>query len=621
MRSRSGAQGGCTGRRTLGLSLDRLRVGPVEAARTLCDSLRMRTIVLTVAGTALGVVAYRVQIHDLHSPRDRAIATLAYCGAFLVAGIAAWARRPANRLGQLMVVTGFALLARQLRYSHDPAAFTVFFLLGDLPYALVGHCVFAYPFGRIRGRAERALVVAGYATASVFPLAVLLLHDRRSPLLQDNPLDPRPHKSLLHLATSGHAVELLQKSEVVVFFGVLATLFIVLIARNLLRATPRMRVVLLPLVVAAITFALRAVFESVFTFFDRPFAYDYVFWWQAGAIIALPLALLAGLLRARLARGALGELLLALERTSPAGLRDALAHALGDPTLELAFWLPERNEFVDDQGTALPLPADDSPQALTPIEHQGEPVAALVHDRSLLEEPELVQAAGAAARLALENARLQAELRVQLKNVEESRARVVAAGDEERRRIERDLHDGAQQRLVAIAIKLRRAQRRLGSNLDPAVEDVLETAVDELQVAVEELRKLAQGIHPTILAEGGLSAALDSLAGRSSLPVQVEATTERFPPDIEAAAYFVACEALANVVKHADAAGVSVAARRRNGTLVIEVADDGVGGARLDRGSGLRGLADRLEARGGRLRVETPDEGGTRVIGEIPCAS
>jgi signal transduction histidine kinase len=581
----------------------------------------VRTLVLVVAGAALGAAAYRVQIHDLHSPTDRAVATVAYGGAFLLAGIVAWSRRPGNKLGPLMVLTAFALLARQLRYSHDPALFTVFFALGDVAYALVGHSVFAYPFGRIRGGAERMLVLAGYTTALLLPLAVLLVYDGSPALLQYNPFDPRKHESLIQVAGSDRAAELLQKSEVVIFFGVLACLFIGVIVRKIARATPRMRLVLAPLVVAAVTIALRAVFESLFTFIDRPFAYDYIFWWQAGAIVALPLALMAGLLRARLARGAVGELLIALERTPPAGLRDALAHALADPTLELAFWLPERRTYVDEAGRVVSLPQGDSARGVTPIEHEGEPIGALVHDPSLLEEQELVQAAGAAARFAIENARLQAELRLQLKRVEESRARVVAAGDEERRRIERDLHDGAQQRLVALALELRTAQRHLGKELDPELERLLTSTVEGLQVAVDELRELAHGIHPTILVEGGLTAALNSLAGRSPLPVTVETTPERFERDVEATAYFVACEALANVVKHAHAASVSITARRENGRLVVEVVDDGVGGASIDGGSGLRGLSDRIEASGGRLRIESPAGRGTRVVGEIPCES
>ena len=596
----------------------------MESIRKLCDDLHMRhmrAVVLIAGGAALGVVAYRVQVHDAYSPTERAAAIVAAGWAFLVAGLVSWARRPGNRLGPLMVATAFALLARQLRYSHDSGLFTVFFALGVVSYALIGHSALAYPFGHVRGRFERGLVAAGYAAALVFPLAELLVFDGQPALLQYNALDPVAHRSALLVWPNDGVVDFLQRAEIVMFFGVLAALLLVAIARNLIRATPRMRLVLLPLIAAAIAIALRAVFESVFTFFDRPFAYNVVFWWQIAAVIALPLALLLGLLRARLARGNVGDLLVELERTPPAGLRDALARALDDPTLELAFWLPERREFVDAAGKLVSVPTNDPRHAGTIIEHEGEPVAALVHDPSLLEEPELVQAVSVAAGLALENARLQAELRVQLKNVEESRTRIVAAGDDERRRIERDLHDGAQQRLVAIALELRSTQRRLGRKLDPEVERALGTAVGELQVAVEELRELARGIHPTILVEGGLVAALGSLGARSPLPVKVDATAERFPPDVEAAAYFLACEALANVVKHAHASTATVVARHEDGMLAVEVADDGVGGARLDGGSGLRGLADRVEARGGRLLVESPPGGGTRVVGEIPCAS
>ena len=255
-------------------------------------------------------------------------------------------------------------------------------------------------------------------------------------------------------------------------------------------------------------------------------------------------------------------------------------------------------------------------------EGDGEPLAALVHDPSLRDNPELIEAVGAAARLALENARLQAELKAQLTRVQQSRVRIVAAGDEQRRRIERDLHDGAQQRLVALALELRAAQMRLGTRLDPDTETVLEAAVGELQQAVTELRELAAGVHPAVLTEDGLEAALESLAHRTPVPVAVTTTLAgRPPPEIEAAAYFVACEALANAVKHAAASSVTISAVSRNGSLVIEVSDDGVGGADMARGTGLRGLADRVEAHGGSLRVVSAPGQGTRVVGELPCGS
>jgi signal transduction histidine kinase len=414
---------------------------------------------------------------------------------------------------------------------------------------------------------------------------------------------------------------MLQKTQIALFFGVLVALFIALVVRRLWRATPRMRRILAPLLLAAIAVALRAIFECVFTFVDRPFAYDYLFWWQITAFIALPIALLVGLLRARLARTAVGDLVVELEHAPPEALRDALARALGDPTLEVAFWLPDRGTYADASGRPVELPGDGG-RAITRLEHEGKPLAALVHDPSLLEEPKLVRAAGAAARLALENARLQADMRAQLTEVQESRVRIVTAADDERKRIERDLHDGAQQRLAALALQLRSAQRRLDSReADPSVEALLESAVTELQAANEELRELVRGVYPAILTEDGLAAALESLALRNPFPIELDVVEERFPAQVEATAYFVACEGLANVAKHAQASSASVCIARRNGVLAVEIADDGVGGARpLDR-SGLSGLVDRVEALGGKLRVESPSGAGTRVVAEIPCAS
>ncbi|HEX4930863.1 MAG TPA: hypothetical protein VFV62_09145, partial [Gaiellaceae bacterium] len=361
--------------------------------------------VLALAGAALALVAYRVQVDDLYQPAQRALASVAVGLAFLAAGLVAWSRRPGNRLGPLMTLTAFALLARQLRYSHDPVLFTVFFALGDVSYALVGHSVLAYPAGRLTDRLERTSVVATYALVIAFPLAILLFYDATRPLIQ---FDPTRRESLLLVAGSADTVELLQKAFVVVFYGGLASLWIVLIARRLVHAPPRTRRVLAPLLFAAVVVALRGVFESVFTFVDAPFAREHLFWWQITALIALPGALFVGLLRARLARATVGDLVLELENAPPQALRDALARTLGDPSLEVGFWLPERQEYVDAAGAALQLPDDPTQRAVTPLGAPGEPLAVLVHDPSLLDEPKLVAGTGAAARLALENARLHA---------------------------------------------------------------------------------------------------------------------------------------------------------------------------------------------------------------------
>jgi signal transduction histidine kinase len=255
---------------------------------------------------------------------------------------------------------------------------------------------------------------------------------------------------------------------------------------------------------------------------------------------------------------------------------------------------------------------------VTVLEHDGNPIAALVHDRSLLDDPELVQAVGAAASLALENARLQAELRAQLEEVRASRARIVSAGDAERRRLERDLHDGAQQRLLGVRLALQLARGRLADG--GAVTDELLAEVDtEVVDALEELRVLARGIHRAILTEEGLAAALAALARRAPVPVELTVCPQRLPAPVEATAYFVAAEALANVAKHANACRVAIEVTRRNGTLGVQVADDGVGGADPG-GAGLRGLRDRVEALDGRLEIESPSGGGTRVSAAIPCA-
>jgi signal transduction histidine kinase len=368
---------------------------------------------------------------------------------------------------------------------------------------------------------------------------------------------------------------------------------------------------------------MRALYEVLLVFVDPVPAFaEQVYWWQVIGQLALPITFLVGLLSSWLATGHIADLVREVDRVPPAQLRTTLARVVDDPTLELAFWLPDRQVYADAEGNPVELPEDGRRRAVTRIEHDGEAVAALVYDASLRDDPELIEAAAAAARLALENARLQAELKAQLTRVEESRARIVAAGDEQRRRIERDLHDGAQQRLVALALELRAAQKRLGGQLDPAAGAVLDDAVGELQLAVSELRELAAGVHPSVLTEEGLAAALESLARRTPVPVSItELPSERLPHQIEAAAYFVACEALANAVKHADATAITMRAVQRNGSLTVEVSDDGVGGAEIAGGTGLRGLADRVEAHGGRLRIESAPGNGTRVIGELPCAS
>jgi signal transduction histidine kinase len=332
-----------------------------------------------------------------------------------------------------------------------------------------------------------------------------------------------------------------------------------------------------------------------------------------------PLAFLLGLLDARLARSAVGELIVELRSNpGPQDLRDALAHALRDPSLTLAYWLPSFQTYVDVNGRPVRLP-DDGTRTATLIDRHGDHVAALVHDPVLDDEHQLLDAVGAAAGMSLENARLQAELRARVEELRGSRARVIEAGQKERQRLERDLHDGAQQRLIALSLRLSLLDRRLAA--EPEAREELAAARREVTLSLEELRDVARGIHPAVLSGHGLEVAVESLAARAPLRVRLALDgVGRLPERVEVAAYYVVSESLANIAKHAQAREAKVSLEQQPGRLVVEVVDDGVGGADTERGSGLRGLADRVEALGGRLRVWTPLGGGTRVQAEIPCA-
>ncbi|HSL66472.1 MAG TPA: histidine kinase [Gaiellaceae bacterium] len=305
-------------------------------------------------------------------------------------------------------------------------------------------------------------------------------------------------------------------------------------------------------------------------------------------------------------------------RRAPEEVGGVLARALSDPVAELLFWLPESEAFADASGEIVERLPDDG-RARSEIERDGARTAVLLHDPALREQRELLRGVLAAAALSVEIARLRVELRRQLAEVQASRVRIVEAGYEERRRLERDLHDGAQQRLVSLGLRLRRMQRSLPPEagvLSPALDQV----VGEVGAAISDLRQIAAGVRPARL-DDGLAAALRDLARTAPLPVAVEAPIERVAASVEAAAYYVACEALTNAVKHASASAVALRARRDNGTLVLTVSDDGVGGAVARRGSGLAGLQDRVSAHGGTVRIVSPRGGGTHVEVSIPCES
>jgi signal transduction histidine kinase len=562
--------------------------------------------VLAVAGATAALIATS---ETTRSPGRAAALTLVVGLSWSAIGLVQWLRRPSNRIGPLMLLFGFVWFAGRLIYTDRPALYTVGLFFGAVFFAVLGHVLLAFPNGRLDGRLARLLVVAGYVDTIVL-LGVAHLFDKGSPG------DPR---NLVLVDANTAVFDALKNTARGIGIALFAAALL-LLAQRWRRATPRWRhafgLAFWAGVAAAVASIVSILDEAPYKALGPVDAAAYL------VIAVVPVALTIDVLRGTLARGAVADLVVQIGDTrAPGHLRDALARALHDPSLWLAYWLPDQGRYVDADGRTVELPADGGATVTTIVEREGSPVAALVHDATLRDDPGLVEAVGAAAGLALENERLQADLRARLAELKASRTRMVEAADAERRRLERNLHDGTQQRLVSISMALALAESKLSSDPQSA-RRVLEEARDGLTTALQELRELSQGIHPAVLTERGLESALRELVYLAPMPIELDVPANgRLPESVEAAAYYVVAEALANVAKYASARSVSVKVERANGTAVVEVADDGLGGADPARGSGLRGLADRVEALGGTLLVESPPGLGTHLRAEIPCVS
>jgi len=335
-------------------------------------------------------------------------------------------------------------------------------------------------------------------------------------------------------------------------------------------------------------------------------------------LLMIPVAFAATALRRRLDRSAVADLVLAIPQPATVtSVRDALRRVLVDRSLQVYVWLPDRDAYTD--GTVTLDTLDDGARLRREVtDGRGGRLAVVLLDPTLERRADLVDAAVRAAALNLENARLHAELLAQLQELAQSRTRIVEAGVAQRRQVERDLHDGAQQRLLALAATIGRARTAAA---DPAVRALMEQARGELRQALKELRDLARGIHPAVLEQVGLGAAVEAVAESMPLPVHVTVDTHRLPAAVESTAYFVICEALTNIVKHASATQADVTVRRGERTVRVTVTDDGAGGATANAGGGLAGLTDRVAALGGHLDLDSSAGAGTRLTVELPCAS
>jgi signal transduction histidine kinase len=522
--------------------------------------MRFLRLALLLGAVALAVAAEWVS----YEAGDLALVVAdAVVGLVLVTcGVVAWELRGESRVGPLMVLSGYTWFAGNLW------AQLLFLHRGPLV-----HLHISYPTGRLRRRLAQTTVAAAYIDAAIEPIA---------------------------------------RNDVLTL--VLATLVATAATDAFLRASGTARRAGIPALAAALAFACVLALGAV----ERLAGWDAhreVLWAYDIVIACLAVVLLVDLLRGRWAEAVVADLVVDLgKRADTLTLRDELGRALGDRSLVLGYWLPEEGRYVDDAGHTVELPHPGAARAVTPISHGGEPLAVLVHDPAVLEDTTLVEAVASAARIAVSNARLQAEVQARVVELAASRRRIVVAADAQRRRLEGELREGAEQRLARVERLLAQAHEAA----DQGAGEQLTEIEGELRGARAELRDFAQGIHPSALTEGGLREALPELAGRAGIPVELDVSVGTLPPAVEAAVYFACAELLANVAKHAEASIVTISISQSSGRLSLTLADDGVGGADPGKGSGLRGLADRVEALDGQLSVRSPLGGGTRLDATIP---
>ncbi|HZH24796.1 MAG TPA: histidine kinase, partial [Solirubrobacteraceae bacterium] len=502
------------------------------------SGLRRALGLVAIEGIVVGIVALAIVLSSDHvGDRGLTAASSLFIGwSFIGAGLFAWWRRPDNRFGVLMTAVGFAFFLSVLVTSDSSLLYTLGVLFSSLYLAVFVHMLLAYPDGRIDSPQLRKVLALGYVVSIVGPAIALLFAEPGQ--LGHGPHEP---ESAIRLGTDPVVFDILDALTLAVAVVLVGYVLYVLVKRWQAATQPQRRA-MAPVLWSGICLLVVLAGQLTTEAVNGPDALSSATGALGLVFFALtPYGFLFGLLRSRVVQaGAVSALLHKLgDAPDSTGLRDMLSGALGDRSLQVVYWLEDSGRWVDSAGQPAELPDDDDPaRAWAPVEREGRRVGAIIHDRSLCEDDELVRSVAAAAGLSIENERLQAQLRARVEELRRSRARIVEAGTAERRRLERNLHDGAQQRLVALSLTMRLAQGRLRKDPDGA-EKLLAGAQDELARALEELRELARGIHPAVLSDRGLKAALEALAGRSPVPVDLEGTPpEQLPPSVEAAAYF-----------------------------------------------------------------------------------
>jgi signal transduction histidine kinase len=536
-------------------------------------------------------------------------------------GLVIWTRPPSQRFGRLLVAGGFVTFLGALGGSNDEVVYSVGRVANWLAEITLVYLVLAFPSGWLHDRIDRVLV-AGVA------LVVLVLFVPTTLLT-----DAYPVPATWTTCTEGCPGNAFQLAHEPAWIGDVVVplrealgslLFLAVTLRLLTRiatATTAMRRTLTPVLALAVVHAVAL--PLGFTLRRAGDASDVVLtmiWVLAVGVPAMALGFLIGAARWRLAVGAgLYRLAPRLHAgTDPETLRRALAEALDDPSVDLLYRSSD-GQWLDTRARMVTLPAADAERAYTVISDGDSEVAAILHDDALRDHRDFVHAVGGLALVVLANQRLTGQVEQSLQQARRSRERILAVADEERRRIERDLHDGAQQRLVALRIKLELAsERSVQEHLPDA--DQLHQLSEDVGDALDEVRSLATGVYPALLVDCGLEEALRSISRRSPLPASVAAHgVGRFPQPVEAAVYFCCLEALQNAAKHAEAGSVSIIVVHGE-DLRFEVRDDGCGFDvdQEDLGHGLTNIHDRLVAVGGTLLVESRAGRGTRIAGTIP---
>jgi len=538
------------------------------------------------------------------------------------AGVALRQLRPALAAGPLAAAAGFVWFAPNLSgWEGGPTLVrSIGMVAAGFWLPLLAHAVLSFPHRRLPSPATSALIAALYAETTVVAVGRALFRD---PFADVNCWDNCLANSFLVHSSPDltSAVEWVDLRFAIAF----ASAFIVVAARQLAAATQPARRVVAPVFAtgaAVVGVHAAAAVALLGAPLEDPYAWSdaVLFAARCLAATALAFALAWTLVKSRHARRAVEQLSMELCRLGqPGALEAALRSATGDASLTIAYRRRDRERYVDGAGRDVPPPAPSTGRALTTIRREGVPVAVVDHEPVLLDDA-FATRIGSAARLAVDNERLRAEALAQVAELRASRARIVAASDALRRGLERDLHDGAQQRLISLAFALRVALNHFGPKPSAPAAHALADAERALAAGIEAVRAIAHGLFPATLARSGLAFALEELAELAPIPIDVRAVPRaRLPPAVEAAAYEVIREAVDNAGLHARASAVSISASTVAGNLVVEAADDGIGGADPAGGVGLLDAADRVGALSGSLTIVSPTGGGTRIEAVIPC--